>query len=213
MEKRQKAYFITIEGSEGVGKSTALSTISELLKMHAISFIATREPGGTPIAEQIRSILLSHHQELMCEDTELLLMFAGRAQHLFSVIKPALLTNKWVICDRFTDASFAYQGGGRGLPDNKIAQLEHFVQQGLRPNLTLLLDASPDICLQRALRRSQPDRFENEKIDFFKRVREKYLQRASEFPDQFRIIDASKTLEQVQKQIETTIKQVINEQC
>lgn len=212
MHKNQQPYFITIEGSEGVGKSTALTYISQLLTKNDISHIATREPGGTPIAEQIRQVLLSHQDEVMGENTELLLMFAGRAQHLSSMIEPALKDNMWVVCDRFTDASYAYQGGGRGISDHKIAQLEQFVQGDLRPHLTLLLDADPELSLKRAHQRGKPDRFESEKIEFFKRVRDKYLQRAHQFPQQFRIIDASLPLEDVQQTIESIIKQAIASQ-
>ena len=197
--------FITLEGTEGVGKSTALAYIQEYLNAHYVPFISTREPGGTPLAEKIRQLLLTKDDEKMAYHTELLLMFAARAQHLQQVIKPALAAKKWVLCDRFTDASYAYQGGGRGLPIHDIAQLESLVQGELRPTLTLWLDAPVELGLQRAAARQELDRFEQEKVDFFQKVRAVYQQRAEAYPQRFRRIDASLPLEQVQAQLKSVL--------
>ncbi|MCP5174351.1 MAG: dTMP kinase [Moraxellaceae bacterium] len=197
--------FITLEGTEGVGKSTALAYIQDYLNAHYVPFISTREPGGTPLAEKIRQLLLTKDDEKMAYHTELLLMFAARAQHLQQVIKPALAAKKWVLCDRFTDASYAYQGGGRGLPIHDIAQLESLVQGSLQPTLTLWLDAPVELGLQRAAARQELDRFEQEKVDFFQKVRSVYQQRAEAFPQRFRRIDASLPLEQVQAQLKSVL--------
>ena len=197
--------FITLEGTEGVGKSTALAYIQEYLNAHYVPFISTREPGGTPLAEKIRQLLLTKDDEKMAYHTELLLMFAARAQHLQQVIKPALAAKKWVLCDRFTDASYAYQGGGRGLPIHDIAQLESLVQGSLQPTLTLWLDAPVELGLQRAAARQELDRFEQEKVDFFQKVRAVYQQRAEAYPQRFRRIDASLPLEQVQAQLKSVL--------
>lgn len=197
--------FITLEGTEGVGKSTALSYIQDYLGQHQVPFITTREPGGTPLAENIRHLLLHKDAEQMSYHTELLLMFAARAQHLQQVIKPALAQKKWVLCDRFTDATYAYQGGGRGLPMDEIAQLETLVQGGLRPTLTLWLDAPVELGLQRAAARNQLDRFEQEKAVFFDKVRAVYQQRAEAEPQRFRRIDASGSIADVQAQLKTVL--------
>ena len=159
--------FITVEGVEGVGKTTNMTFIQSWLKQQGIEHITTREPGGTPLAEDIRELLLSPRDEAVNENTELLLMFAARAQHLAEVILPALERGQWVLCDRFTDATYAYQGGGRGVAMEKISLLEDLVQGQLRPDLTLVLDAPVAQGLERANKRSQPDRFEQEKLDFF----------------------------------------------
>ncbi|MCB1665713.1 MAG: dTMP kinase [Pseudomonadales bacterium] len=193
--------FITIEGGEGVGKSTNIQCIQERLRQAGIDFVLTREPGGTELAEKIRTLLLDCHDEPMAEMTELLLIFAARAQHLAQVIRPALAAGKWVLCDRFTDATYAYQGGGRGLSVSAIAALEHLVQQDLRPDLTYLLDLSPDVGLSRASKRAALDRFELEKIEFFERVRATYLQRAAAEPERCVVIDAGEPLAQVQAAI------------
>jgi dTMP kinase len=197
----KKKYFITIEGIEGAGKSTAMNTIRQWLISAQIPHIFTREPGGTEIAEEIRRVLLAHHQEEMFEDTELLLMFAGRAQHLAKVIKPALENGYTVICDRFTDASYAYQGGGRGIPHARIAAIESWVQGDLRPHLTILMDVSVDVGLQRIKKRSLQDRIEREQMEFFQRVHDTYLQRAKQNPKQYKIINANQSLEEVEKQL------------
>ena len=190
----QKAQFITIEGGEGVGKTTNIAFIRQWLERHSVNYVATREPGGTPLAEEIRSLLVSTRDEPVDENTELLLMFAARAQHLAQVIKPALAAGSWVLCDRFTDATFAYQGGGRGMAVDKIAQLESLVQGTLRPDLTLLLDIPVDQGMARAHGRGAPDRFEMEKLSFFNAVRDCYLVRAEAEPARFRIMDARNPL-------------------
>ncbi|HRF88420.1 MAG TPA: dTMP kinase, partial [Pseudomonadales bacterium] len=191
--------FITIEGGEGVGKSTNIACVESFLQAQAISYVKTREPGGTPLAEEIRSLLLAPRDEKVCEKTELLLMFAARAQHLQQVILPALQRGEWVICDRFTDATYAYQGGGRKLSLDTIATLETVVQGGLQPDLTLLLDVDVGTGLARLGNREQIDRFEREQQDFFEAVRAMYHQRAKQFTERFRIVDAGQPLEVVQK--------------
>ena len=193
--------FITLEGTEGVGKSTALAYIQHYLAQHQVPLVVTREPGGTPLAEKIRGLLLAKDAEPMSSMTELLLVFAARAQHLAQVIKPALAAGQWVLCDRFTDATYAYQGGGRGLSINHINQLEVLVQQELRPTLTLWLDAPVELGLSRAAARQQLDRFEEEKAVFFDKVRAVYQQRAEAEPKRYRRIDASLSIDEVQEQI------------
>jgi len=193
--------FITIEGTEGVGKTTNIEFIKQWLQSKSISFVDTREPGGTPLAEEIRQLLLSNRDEKVCSKAELLLMFAGRAQHLDQLIEPQLASGDWVLCDRFTDATYAYQGAGRQMGYDLIADLESMVQGDLRPDLTLILDIPVEQGLQRAGQRSEPDRFELEKAEFFNRVRQAYLQRAKQSPKQYVIIDASLSLPEVQEQI------------
>ncbi|MFO8025385.1 dTMP kinase [Thiohalophilus sp.] len=202
-------YFITVEGGEGVGKSSNLGFIEAWLREAGKDVVMTREPGGTALGEKIRALLLDADQHSMRVDAELLLMFAARAQHLDDVIKPALAEKKWVVCDRFTDASYAYQGGGRGMELQRIAQLEQWVQGNLRPDLTLLLDMPVQQGLQRAGQRSTPDRFEREQDHFFERVRETYLIRARQEPARFRVIDASPELAQVQQQIAAVLSVLI----
>jgi len=197
--------FITLEGSEGSGKSTNLAYIHEKLQQSGVDVILTREPGGTPLGEQIRELLLDHRQQAMASDTELLLMFAARAQHLNELILPALEQGKWVLCDRFTDATYAYQGAGRGISEERIGLLEQWVQGDLRPDLTFFLDLPVDQGLARAGERSAPDRFEREKIDFFERVRQGYLKQAEREPQRYRVVDASVPLEQVQSQLDTIL--------
>lgn len=199
--------FITVEGVEGVGKTTNMTFIQSWLKQQGIEHITTREPGGTLLAEDIRELLLSPRDEAVNENTELLLMFAARAQHLAEVILPALERGQWVLCDRFTDATYAYQGGGRGVAMEKISLLEDLVQGQLRPDLTLVLDAPVAQGLERANKRSQPDRFEQEKLDFFEQVRDCYLSRAKDMPMQYRVIDASQNLEEVQLDITEQLDQ------
>lgn len=193
--------FITLEGSEGAGKSTALIAVREWLDKQQLNAVVTREPGGTPLAEKIRELLLDKNHVAMADDTELLLMFAARAQHLDELIKPALAEGKWVVCDRFTDATYAYQGGGRHISMDRIAQLEQWVQGELRPDLTLLLDLPVEQGLARIDQRGALDRFEQEQKDFFERVRNAYLDRARQYPRQFRIIDASRNIDAVRRQI------------
>lgn len=204
-----KNYFITVEGIEGAGKSTAINYIRQLFTSQNVPHVFTREPGGTEIAEDIRKIFLTQHHEAMCENTELLLMFAGRAQHLAQVIKPALAEGKTVLCDRFTDATYAYQGGGRGIPAERIAIIENWVQAGAQPDLILLLDVPVDIGLNRIKKRSNHDRIEREQIQFFNRVRAAYLQRAVQDPKRYKIIDASQSLAQVQKQLQDVLSAYI----
>lgn len=199
--------FITLEGIEGVGKSTASQFIQQQLSQAGVDFIATREPGGTPLAENLRQILLSKTSEAPSELTELLLMFAARAQHLNQVIEPALAAGKWVVCDRFTDATFAYQGGGRGQSLEQLTSLEQLVHPNLQPDLTFLLDMPVEAAFKRVEKRGEKDRFEQEHTDFFSRVRQTYLARAKEFPARFCLIDASLNLEQVIAQLETRLAQ------
>lgn len=201
--------FITLEGLEGVGKTTNLNFILRWLADHNISFVQTREPGGTPLAEEIRALLLAHRTEPMSALCELSLVFAARAQHLSEVIRPQLAAGHWVVCDRFTDASYAYQGAGRGLNDATIGAFEHLIHSDLQPHMTLLLDAPVAVGLARAQARGAADRFEQEQADFFERARKAYLARASQAPDRFRVIDASQTLEQVQDDIAQALSSMV----
>jgi dTMP kinase len=199
--------FITLEGSEGVGKSTNLAVIAETLQGLGINCVSTREPGGTPLAEEIRQLLLAVRVEAVAPTAELLLMFAARAQHLSALIEPSLAKGLWVVSDRFTDATFAYQGGGRGMDVAVIEQLERLVQGNLRPDLTLYLDLDPEIAAQRLGGRDR-DRFELESRPFFERVRGAYLQRASG-SDRYRIIDASQPLEVVRANVRSLVEQFV----
>lgn len=207
---QRRGQFITIEGGEGVGKSTNIACIESFLQQQAIAYIKTREPGGTPLAEELRQLLLSPREETVSEKTELLLMFAARAQHLQQVIIPALQQGLWVVCDRFTDATYAYQGGGRGLSIEMIAALEALVQESLQPDLTLLLDVDVSTGLSRLQNRDTIDRFEREEQHFFESVRTMYRQRAQQFPERFRIIDAGQALADVQQDIITTLRAFIH---
>ncbi len=197
----KRGLFITLEGSEGAGKSSNLSFVQTYLQSKQVDVVVTREPGGTPLAEEIRSLLLKPRDEKMAENTELLLIFAARAQHIQQVIRPGLEAGRWVLSDRFTDASFAYQGGGRQMNLDTIKTLETLVQGDLRPDLVILLDVPPDVGMRRAMRRGVLDRFEREDLCFFERVREGYLQRARANPDTYAIIDASQALAKVQEAI------------
>lgn len=191
--------FITLEGGEGVGKSTNLAFLQDYLQQRHIPLVVTREPGGTPLAEKIRQLLLDKHGETISATAELLLMFAARAQHIRQVIEPALAQGQWVLCDRFTDATYAYQGGARHMEETAIAWLENLVQGALRPDLTLLLDAPVDIGFSRAQKRGrEPDRFEAERRQFFEDVRQAYLRQAGLHPDRIRIIAADRPLADVQ---------------
>ena len=190
--------FITIEGVEGVGKTTNIAFIKDWLTQNNIPYLTSREPGGTPIAEEIRQILLNPRDEAVCNKTELLLMFAARAQHLEEVILPQLNNGNWVLCDRFTDATYAYQGAGRNMDSQLISQLESMIQGTLRPDLTLILDIPPREGLKRANQRGSLDRFEQEKIEFFERVRECYQLIAKRDPKRCVVIDASQPLSKVQ---------------
>jgi dTMP kinase len=197
--------FITVEGTEGVGKSTNIGFIKALLEQHGIEVVLTREPGGTPFAEELRTLLLAPREEHVHQDAEILLVFAARAQHLNQVILPALQRGAWVLSDRFTDATFAYQGMGRGIDWAVICQLEMLVQKGISPDLTVLLDMPVELGMQRALARSAPDRFEQEKLTFFEKVRKGYLKRVDESPSRFAVIDASQTLDAVQYDIKQAL--------
>ena len=201
--------FITIEGSEGAGKSTAMQVLQTVLTEAQIPHIITREPGGTPIGESLRELLLDRENSAMAQDTELLLMFAARAQHIAEKIKPALVRGTWVLCDRFTDASYAYQGGGRGVEVARIAQLEQWVQGDFRPDLTLLLDLPVHIGLERAANRGALDRFEQEQQDFFEKVRTMYLSLANANKQRFRVIDASQPLAQVQSHLFAVLREYV----
>lgn len=196
-----KGRFITLEGGEGVGKSSNMAFIVDLLTEAGVDFIQTREPGGTPLAEEIRQLLLTPRDEHMDELSELLLVFAARAQHLARTIRPALAAGTWVLCDRFTDATVAYQGAGRGLSLSAIAQLRALVHRDLQPDMTLLLDAPVEIGMSRAGERGELDRFEQEQMSFFERVRQGYIDQAQADPDRYRIIDASQSLSDVQADI------------
>ncbi|MCY1218533.1 Thymidylate kinase [compost metagenome] len=204
--------FITLEGPEGAGKSTNREYLAERLRSHGIEVVLTREPGGTPLAERIRELLLTPSDEAMGVDTELLLVFAARAQHLEAVIKPTLARGAVVLCDRFTDATYAYQGGGRGLSEARIALLENFVQGDLRPDLTLVFDLPVEVGLTRAAARGRLDRFEQEKRSFFEAVRQTYLQRAQAAAERYRVIDASLPLAEVQANLDKLLPELL-ERC
>lgn len=206
-QSQSRGRFITLEGGEGVGKSTNLGLVCEVLEARGIEVVRTREPGGTPRGEAIRRLLLDPAEdEPLSDDAELLLIFAARAQHLERRIRPALARGAWVVCDRFTDATFAYQGGGRGIDAERIAALEALVQRGLQPDLTLLLDMSVDAAQQRVTNRGgERDRFERERADFFVAVRDAYLRRAEAMSQRFAIIDASQPLAAVQDAIRTCL--------
>ena len=201
--------FITLEGGEGVGKSTNLDFIKNVLLKQSKQVLVTREPGGTPLAEKLRQLLLATDAEKIDDTTELLLMFAARADHIQQVIKPALAQGKWVLCDRFTDSTYAYQGGGRGLNTDNIAWLEQFVQSQLQPDLTFLLDAPIEIGMNRVKKRGTLDRFETEKIRFFNQVRAAFLERAKEFPKRIKHINADQPLAMVQKNIQAHLDHLL----
>jgi dTMP kinase len=211
MGQLKQGLFITVEGVEGVGKSTNVTFIAEQLQASGIEYIITREPGGTPLAESIRELLLTPRDEKVNKNTELLLMFAARSQHLSNHIQPALDKGCWVLCDRFTDATYAYQGGGRGISEAKIAQLEQLVQGNLRPDITVLLDAPISIGMERANKRGALDRFEQEQQQFFEQVRARYLQMASLHSDRYRVIDAAPSLATVQSAIKQLMSEIITE--
>lgn len=196
---------IVVDGVEGGGKTTLLAFVRAGLEKAGYPVITTREPGGTPLGEQIRSLLLAHRQDGMTLSAETLLVFAARAEHLEKVILPALAAGQWVLCDRFTDATYAYQGGGRSLPSARIATLEQWVQEGLQPDLTLLFDLPVAVGLARAGRRGAMDRFEREGEKFLERVRAAYLARARQQPDRYRIIDATGSLETVKSQVDASL--------
>lgn len=198
--------FITLEGIDGAGKSTHLAWLVETLRQRGLAVIQTREPGGTPLGEKLRALLLSEAMDL---ETEALLMFAARREHLCQVIEPALVNGDWVVCDRFTDASFAYQGGGRGLAEEKLSILESWVQGGMNPDLTLLFDIPPAVAHERVTGMVRElDRFEREEQDFFERVRSAYLRRASRDPARIRVIDANRPLSDIKKELEVIVASI-----
>lgn len=201
--------FITVEGTEGAGKSTNLSYIHDLLMARGINVVLTREPGGTPVGEKIREVLLQS-QNKMAHLCELLLLFAARAQHIEQVIAPALAQGRWVLCDRFTDATYAYQGGGRGIDSALIEKLEQMVQGDLKPHFTVLLDVPVEVGQSRLNTRPSLDRFEQEHTAFFQRIRENYLNRARDEPQRFRLIDASLALPEVQAALGREIASIMN---
>lgn len=205
----KRGMFLTIEGTEGVGKSTNLRFIQETIESYGIDLVVTREPGGTPFAEQIRELLLDDRQELVDPMAELLLVFAARAQHLNQVILPALKRGSWVLSDRFTDATFAYQGYGRQLPLDVINTLESLVQNELRPDKTFLLDIDVRIGLERAKARAELDRFEQEDIDFFERVRVGYHSRVAENGSRYAVINAENNLATVQGDIKGHLEKIL----
>lgn len=210
-KKTMPAQFITFEGGEGVGKSTNIEYCRQLLEQQGVDVVVTREPGGTEIAEIIREALLKKpHNERMSDITELLLVFAARAQHIEAFVKPALERGCWVLCDRFTDSTIAYQGYGRGLKLETIQQLKLIAQMGIEPNRTFLLDAPIDIGMGRAQARGPADRFEVEQLDFFSRVREGFLTIAKEFPSRVRVINAAQELSAVQSDLKSVLLEVSN---
>lgn len=206
-----KGLFIALEGGEGAGKSTNLAFVQQWLQRAGREVLVTREPGGTELGERVREILLHRRDLQMSPESEMLLMFAARAEHIVKIIAPALAADKVVLCDRFTDATYAYQGGGRGIPPDRIAVIEGWVQGELRPDLTLLLDLPVAAGRQRAGQRSEPDRFERENNEFFMRVRAAYLARAASEPGRVRVIDASQGLENVQRQIAMVLEEVVRD--
>ena len=206
---KARGRFITLEGGEGAGKSTNLEYIQRRLQKAGVVLQVSREPGGTPLGEKVREVLLNPEHAGMSSDAELLLMFAARAQHLHQVILPDLDKGSWVLCDRFTDATYAYQGGGRGIATGRIRVLEDWLQQGFQPDMTLLFDLPVELGMKRAGKRGALDRFEQEQKVFFEQVREAYLDRARQDPGRFRIIDASQKLLAVQKQLDNVIEELV----
>ncbi len=201
--------FITLEGGEGVGKTTGMEYLEHCLREQGVDLVVTREPGGTRFGERVRDLLLEVRQESMDDMAELLLIFAARAQHLREVIKPALGSGKWVLCDRFTDATYAYQCGGRGIDPAVVSRLETLVQGALRPNSTILFDAPVSVGMARARDRGELDRFERESSNFFAAVRQNYLARAAQDAERVRVIDASQPLEAVKKSLKEVVMQII----
>jgi len=207
----ERGKFITIEGIEGVGKSTNMAALVECLEAAGHKVLTTREPGGTPLAEDIRDILMNRGDEPVPEIAEVLLMFAARSFNVNNVIVPALDAGTWVVCDRFTDSTRAYQGGGRGIPMETIDSVADWVHGDTWPDITILLDAPVEVGMDRAGRRGEPDRFEQERHDFFQRVRECYLQLAVSEPDRFIIIDTTRSLEEVANDMRTLAAQILND--
>ena len=204
-----KGLFITLEGGEGVGKTTGMEYLERCLREQGVDLVVTREPGGTRFGERVRDLLLEVRQESMDDMAELLLIFAARAQHLREVIKPALGSGKWVLCDRFTDATYAYQCGGRRIDPAVVSRLETLVQGALRPNSTILFDAPVSVGMARAKDRGELDRFERESSKFFAAVRQNYLARAAQDAERVRVIDASQPLDAVKKSLKAVVMQII----
>lgn len=209
MSDTQRGLFLSLEGTEGAGKSSNLAFIKDFLDRKDKNVLVTREPGGTPFAEEIRELLLTPRDEVVCENTELLLIFAARAQHLQKLVVPTLEQGQWVVSDRFTDASFAYQGGGRKMSFDTIKQLENLVQGALRPDLVILLDLPVELGMQRAAKRGALDRFEQEDLEFFSRVRQAYLARAEQNPHRYAVVDASQPLSSVQDDIRGVLESLV----
>ena len=198
--------FITLEGIDGAGKSTHLGWLQDWLRERAIEHVITREPGGTPLGEKLRELLLHHDMHL---ETETLLMFAARREHIAQVILPALQAGSWVVSDRFTDATFAYQGGGRGLGIERIEVLEHWVQNGLQPDLTLLFDVPLEVSRERLAKTRVLDRFEQEQQDFHQRVRNCYLERARRDPQRIKLIDSTRPIDVIQQELATLLQELL----
>tara|TARA_R110002110_G_scaffold404606_1_gene623183 strand:- start:226028 stop:226681 length:654 start_codon:yes stop_codon:yes gene_type:complete len=209
LSKAPAAKMISLEGIEGVGKTTNMDFLEKLLRQKKIDLVRTREPGGTVISEAIRQILLRKDDEALLPLTEVLLLYAGRHQHVQHVIQPALEANKWVLCDRFFDATIAYQGGGREISVEKILELNKWVLGNFKPNDTIILDAPVPVALERIQKRKELDRIEEEKVDFFERVRAQYLALAEREPKRFWVVDASGDLESVQKQLEYIVGEIV----
>ena len=206
----ERGLFITIEGSEGAGKSSAMEFLTAALQSASVDLLPTREPGGTKLGERLREILLNTYDVPITPMSELLMIFAARAQHVEQVIRPALLEGHWVLCDRFTDASYAYQGGGRSMGEGPVRALEDLVQGSLRPDVTILLDVPVEVGLERARGRGELDRFEQEDLEFFERVRQSYLSRARRSTGRYRVIDASLDIEEVQAQLRTFVDELVD---
>jgi dTMP kinase len=200
--------FVTLEGGEGAGKSTQLAHLADWLRQRGRDVVVTREPGGTELGERVRDILL-HHRGAMAVETEVLLLFSARAEHLAQVVRPALAAGSIVLCDRFTDATYAYQCGGRGFPAERVASLESWVQQGLQPDLTFLLDVPVEVGMSRAGRRAVLDRFEREQHAFFERIRAHYLMAAAREPKRFRVIAADRDETEVTRALTAALQQVL----
>lgn len=201
--------FITLEGPEGGGKTTQLPSLTAYLQQNGIDVVQTREPGGTVLGERLRAILLDKTESAMCADSELLLMFAARAEHIEAVIKPALAAGQWVISDRFTDASYAYQGGGRGISNQRIGVLETWVQGDFQPDMTILLDVPEAVSLERASKRGEKDRFEDEALEFYTNVRRQYLMRAQAHNDRFRVVNGCLPVDEVERQIQQAVAKLL----
>jgi dTMP kinase len=202
--------FIRVEGGEGVGKSTNIEFICEWIRRRGHAVLQTREPGGTPLAERIRAMLLQHSEERLPDEAELLLFFAARSLHIQNLIRPAILSGTWVVCDRFTDTTRAYQGSGRGVDRSRIEWLAEWVHDGLNPQLTVLLDAAPGVGMGRAGERGEADRLETERVDFHLRVREGYLRQAAAEPERFVVVDAERPLPAVRADIEAALRRLID---